>query len=636
DYDRERVIELFRNLEFFSLLGKLPEATIEKQTTMFAESESSNDYKVVNTADALDILTLKLSASKVLAVDTETTSTDARHANLVGISLAVNEGEAWYVPVGHREGAQLPLAQVSSKLKPILEDSHIDKIAHNGKYDVAVLSKHGIELRCLAADTMIAAHLLGQQALGLKQLTFGRLGIEMTPISDLIGSGAKQISMDEVEIGRVAGYACTDADMTLRLNGLFETELKNEGLWKLFSKVEMPLVTILYRMERNGIALDVQMLAGMSQTLFDEMGKLEAEIYNWVGHQFNINSSQQLGKVLFDELKLPPTKKTKSGYSTNASVLEGLRGIHPIVGYILDYRQFAKLKSTYVDALPALVDPETGRVHTSFNQTVTATGRLSSSDPNLQNIPIRSELGKKIRQAFVAPGDDSVLLAADYSQIELRVMAHLSQDPGLLAAFSADEDIHTTTAAKVFGVENSGVTSDMRRIAKVVNFGVIYGMSDYGLEQATGLSRSEAAEFIRVYFQKYKGVVDYIETTKRQASEQGYVQTILGRRRYIPDIKSSNYQIRQAAERMAINMPVQGTAADIIKLAMIKIQNEMDARNLKSKMLLQVHDELLFEVPPEEIELMQQLVHDLMPKAMEFSVPLKIESKMGHSWGEME
>jgi DNA polymerase-1 len=389
-------------------------------------------------------------------------------------------------------------------------------------------------------------------------------------------------------------------------------------------------------MERNGIALDIGLLKDMSQEMVEEMVRIEDEIYRSVGHRFNINSTQQLGRILFDELRLPSGRKTKSGYSTDISILENLRGAHPVIEHVIEYRQLAKLKSTYVDALPALMDPETGRVHTSFNQTVTATGRLSSSDPNLQNIPVRTEIGKRIRQAFVAPGDGFKLLTADYSQIELRVMAHLSQDPGLLAAFARDEDIHAATASQVFGVEMTDVTSEMRRIAKVVNFGVIYGMGDYGLEQATGLSRQEAADFINAYFEKYRGVKDYVQSTKQHAVEKGYVQTILGRRRHIPDIHSRNYQLRQAAERMAINMPVQGTAADIIKLAMINVQNEMNRQNLQSRMILQVHDELLFEVPHDEIERMKRLVPEIMSAAMEISVPLKVDTKLGRNWGEMD
>jgi DNA polymerase-1 len=637
-YDRDKVTELFRELEFFSLLGKLP-GTISRESGVWnLESPSSTlDYQIVDTSETLDKLVGELSTAKALAVDTETSGKEARHTTLVGISLSVAPAKAWYIPVGHKEpGAQVSLSEATAKLKPIMADPHIAKIAHNAKYDMTVLSRHGLELSNLSFDTMIAAHLLGEKSLGLKQLAFSKLGVEMTPISALIGSGPKQGSMADISIARAADYACADADMTGRMSQLLEAELKSEGLWDLFIEVEMPLVPVLWRMERNGIALDIILLRDMSQEMFTEMARIEDEIYRSVGYKFNINSTQQLGRMLFDELKLPPGRKTKSGYSTDISVLEGLRGAHPVIGHVIEYRQLAKLKSTYVDALPALIDPETGRVHTSFNQTVTATGRLSSSDPNLQNIPVRTEIGKRIRQAFVAPGDGFKLLSADYSQIELRVMAHLSQDPGLLAAFAHDEDIHSATASHVFGVETSEVTPEMRRIAKVVNFGVIYGMGDYGLEQATGLSRQEAATFIDAYFEKYRGVRDYVQSTLTQVREKGYVQTILGRRRHIPEIKSSNYQARQAAERMAINMPVQGTAADIMKLAMINIQNEINVSGLQSKMLLQVHDELLFEVPQAEIERMKRLVPEIMSAAMELSVPLKVDIKLGRNWGEMD
>jgi len=373
----------------------------------------------------------------------------------------------------------------------------------------------------------------------------------------------------------------------------------------------------------------------MSHRLGEQLLQLETEIYDGVGHRFNINSPQQLSSVLFEELKLPPARKTKGGYSTGASVLEELRGVHPVIEFILNYRQLAKLKSTYIDALPSLINPKTGRVHTSFNQTRTATGRLSSSEPNLQNIPIRGKEGKEMRQAFIAP-PGSCLLAGDYSQIDLRALAHLSQDSRLSAAFQHDEDIHAATATQLFGVDASQVTKDMRRLAKTVNFGVIYGMSDYGLEQATELSREEAAQFITSYFEKYPGVREYLESTKEQARESGYVQTLLGRKRFIPEINSPNRQIREAAERMAINMPVQGTSADIIKVAMVDLHREMDKRQLKSKLLLQVHDELVFEVPQEEMETMCQLVPQVMSTALTLSVPLKVDIKTGNNWGEME
>ena len=642
-YDRQELAELFRELEFFSLLPKLPEVETAEiapasQAQVEAKSIPRQDYHTVNTASALDVMLNRLLSTKSFALDLETTSLDAISAQLVGISLSPAPGEAYYIPIGHvgwGQVEQLPLAQVLDSLRPLLEAPDLAKTAHNSKYDMTILAEYGVAVNNLTFDTMIAAHLLNEKSLGLKALTFNRLGIEMTPITALIGSGAKQFSMSQVEVNQAADYACADADMTLRLTELLKPELHQQGLWSLFAEVELPLVPVLISMERKGVALDTDLLRQMSHRLGEQLLKLEAEIYNWAGHQFNINSPQQLSSVLFEELKLPPARKTKSGYSTGASILEELRGVHPIIEHILEYRQLAKLKSTYIDALPALLNPKTGRIHTSFNQTRTATGRLSSSEPNLQNIPVRGDLGKEVRQAFIAP-PNSRLLAGDYSQIDLRVLAHLSQDKSLLDAFLQDEDIHAATAAKLFGINASQLTPDMRRLAKTVNFGVIYGMSDYGLEQATELSRDEATQFIASYFAQHPGVEQYIETTKQKVRKTGYVQTLLGRRRYIPEINSSDRQVREAAERMAINMPVQGTSADIIKVAMINLHREMTQRQLKSKMLLQVHDELVFEVPEAELEEMQKLVPQMMSTTLELSVPVKVDIKSGHNWGEME
>ena len=637
-YDRQKVAELLRELEFSSLLSKLPEVEAPPGSPQVkTEPARPRAYHIVNTTPAFNELLNRLSATESFAFDTETTSLDAISAQLVGISISPTPDEAYYIPVGHvgwGEVEQLPLEQVISGLKPLLEDIALAKLAHNGKYDMTILAEHGVEVNNLSFDTMVAAYLLGEKSLGLKTLAFSKLGIEMTPITALIGSGSKQISMSQVEIKQAADYACADADMTGQLAELLSRELHQQGVWQLFSEVEMPLVPVLVTMERNGVALDTEIMREMSHRLGEQLLQLETEIYNNVGHQFNINSPQQLSCILFEELKLPPTRKTKGGYSTGASVLEELRGAHPVIEFILDYRQLAKLKSTYIDTLPTLINPKTGRVHTSFNQTKTATGRLSSSEPNLQNIPVRGKAGRKIRQAFIAP-PGSCLLAGDYSQIDLRALAHLSQDSRLLNAFQQDEDIHTATAAQLYGVDASKVTKDMRRLAKTVNFGVIYGMSDYGLEQATGLSREESAQFIASYFDKYPGVKQYLESTKEQAREAGYVQTLLGRKRFIPEINSPNRQVREGAERMAINMPVQGTSADIIKVAMVNLHREMDERRLKSKLLLQVHDELIFEVPQEELETMRQLVPQVMTTALTLSVPLKVDIKTGNNWGEI-
>jgi len=645
-FDRQKVAELFREIEFASLLPKLPE--IEGGKACIAhQPEVKTEYSLIDTEAKLEALIKRLEKAGTFAFDTETTSLNPRLARLVGISLSPAPGEAYYIPVScanssdegqlkldyRGEDGKLPLEVVAGYLGPLMADNKLGKVAHNAKYDITVLEEHGITVAGITSDTMLAAYLLGEKSLALKSLAFARLGVEMTPISDLIGSGAKQITMADVEISKVVEYACADADMTGRLARLFKTELDETGLKPLFYDVELPLVPVLVAMERNGIALDTGLLKKMSERLGERLGKTEKEIYSYVGHQFNINSPKQLGPVLFEEIGLPSSKRTKSGYSTDASVLEELRQAHPVIDLILDYRQLSKLKSTYIDALPEMVNKKTGRLHTSFNQARTATGRLSSSEPNLQNIPVRGELAKEIREAFIAP-EGSRLLSADYSQIDLRALAHLSGDKGLVEAFKNDEDIHAATAASLF--DTPAITPDMRRLAKTVNFGVIYGMSGYGLEQATEFSREEAEKFIASYFEKYPGVKKYLEDTKRQAGERGYVKTILGRRRYLPEINSPNRNVREAAERMAINMPVQGTSADIIKAAMVKLYQEMKDSRLKSLLLLQVHDELIFEVPDEELKQMEELVPRIMTTTLTLDVPLKVDLKIGKNWGQLE
>ncbi len=636
-YERQRVVDLFRELGFVRLLPSLPDDGSNEKAVSVSETVIDLKYHVVETETALDTLVSQLRSAGEFAIDTETSATNAMIADLVGISVASTPGEAFYIPVGHRtlsEITQLPLSKVVEKLQPLLTDDSIAKVAQNGKYDMIVLGRHGLPFETLQFDTMIAAHLAGEKTLGLKALVFNKLGIEMTPITDLIGKGAKQLSMAMVDIAQASDYACADADMTLRIKQIMEEELVKEQLWDLFKETEMSLVPVLVVMERNGVALDAEQLKSMSVSMGEELKRLESEIYNDAGRSFNVNSSQQLAVVLFEELKLSKPRKTKSGYSTDASVLEELRGSHPVIERILEYRQIAKLKSTYTDSLLSLINPETGRVHTSYNQAGTSTGRLSSSEPNLQNIPVRGEMGRKIRKAIVAqPG--WFLISADYSQIDLRALAHLSGDRELIDTFLRDEDVHTATASRIFNVSPGEVTADMRRVAKTVNFGVIYGMSEYGLEQATEFNRAEAAQFIASYFEKYPGVRRYLEQTKQQARDTGYVSTVLGRRRYIPEINSTNRQIREAAERMAINMPVQGTSADIIKLAMIHLHREMKQERLKSKMILQVHDELVFEVPPEELDTMKSLAMNLMQQSMKLDVPLKIDLKTGRNWGEM-
>lgn len=639
-FDRQKAVELFRELEFNSLLPKLPVS--DGDTTVLTEAQPhpspTSDYSVVATEDDLDKLVHQITTAKAFAFDTETTGLNTFLARLVGISIAVGEGKAYYIPVGHTvldEIIQLPLKVVVAKLKPVFEDKQIAKTAHNAKFDMEVLGENGINVSGLTTDTMISAHLAGEKSLGLKALAFNKLGIEMTPIDNLIGSGAKQISMDKVDIKTAADYAAADADMTFRLASVLDNELEKQGLKKLYQDVEMPLIPVLIEMERNGVLVDIAMLKEMSAALAEQIGVLEQKIYSEAGTEFNINSPLQLGKILFEKLHIPAARKSGGKYSTEASVLETLAESFPIAKDILEYRQYSKVKSTYIDTLPELVNPKTGRIHTSFNQTRTSTGRLSSSDPNMQNIPVRGELGGQVRQAFIAREGYS-LLAGDYSQIDLRALAHLSGDEALVKAFCNNEDIHSATAQLLFGVPKEEVTKDMRRFAKTVNFGVIYGMSDYGLEQATELSREEASKFIKAYFEKYPGVTKYLNETKEKARRDGYVETLLGRRRYIPDINSANRQVREAAERMAINMPVQGTSADIIKVAMINLYREMAQRKLGSQMLLQVHDELVFEVPDGELEAMEKLVPEIMESAVKLNVPVKVDTKVGKNWGEMK
>ncbi|MEA1872219.1 MAG: DNA polymerase I [Chloroflexota bacterium] len=640
-YDRNEVARLFQELEFIKLLPRLPQIQAESHSSVGAglvpAHPSAVKCHIVNTEGALEQLIGELGTKQGLAIEVETTGEKAMMADLVGIAISPSRGKAFYIPLGHQglnQPPQLPLTQVTARLKPILENAGMDKIAYNGKHVMAVLVGCGVKLENLHFDPMLAAYLLGEKSLGLKALAFNKLGTEIATPAELTGPGKKQSSLSLLEVNQIAGYFCASVDIVWSLKESLEAELRKQGLWQLFAEVEMALIPVLVTMERDGILLDTDLLREMSLGQGQELLRLEKEIYGGVGHQFNINSPQQLGRVLFGELRLPQSRRTKTGYSTEASVMEALRGTHPIIELILKYRQLSKLKSTYVDALPALINHKTGRVHTNFNQTGTATGRLSSSDPNLQNIPIRGETGGKIRKAIIAP-PGAYLLSADYSQIDLRVLAHLSQDPGLIAAFAHDEDIHATTASKLFGMPVDEVTPEMRRNAKTVNFGVVYGMSDYGLEQATNLNREEAAQFIARYFEKYPRVKEYLEATKEQARKLGYVQTVLGRRRFLPEINSSNRMVREAAERMAINAPVQGSSADIIKIAMINLHREMQKLNLKSKMLLQIHDELLFEVPEEEVEEMKSLVSELMPGAVELCVPVKIDIKLGRNWGEM-
>ena len=643
-YDRQELVELFRELEF-NMASRLPEPREAASqvagpgpATQAAQKVDSGGYNLVDTQEGLDELWGELRSAGSFSFDAESTGTDPMKAELVGLSFSTAPGRAWYIPVGHAEGTQLPLEGVLASLKPVLESPEIAKTAHNANYDVTLLSNYGITVNNLEFDTMVAAHLLGKKALGLKPLGLQVLDVEMQQISDLIGTGRKQITFDKVHLEDAMSYACTDADVTGRLRGVQEPELRDEGMWELFSDVEVALVPVLVTMQRNGIKLDAGSLHEMSRDLNAQLAQVTRQIYDSVGHEVNIDSPQQLSFLLFNELGLAKTKRTKTGsYSTDANALEALRGVHPVVDGILEYRQLSKLKSTYVDALPELINPSTSRLHTSYNQTGSATGRMSSRDPNLQNIPVRTEMGRNVRKAFVAENaPDWLLFSADYSQIELRVLAHVSQDQGLLDAFNRGEDIHSATAALMYDVPMDEVTWDMRRIAKVLNFGVIYGLSRYGISQQTEFSPDEGQKFIETYFAKYPGIREYIESVKQQARSIGYVSTPLGRRRNIPDIAASNFNVRGAAERAAVNMPIQGGAADIMKLAMVRVHRRLEESDLQARMLLQVHDELMFEVPAGEVDALQEMVYQEMPNALEMSVPLKVDVKRGYNWGEME
>ena len=654
-YEKKDVIDFFRELESFGIISRIPDpieasGQPDSRSSLPDYSPQSSpstrelvevDYKSVDSRGKLDDMLKELSSAGSFSFDTETTSIDPMRADLVGLSFSISPGRAWYVPVGHKDGAQLPLEVVLASLKPIFESPQIRKTAHNGNYDITVISNYGITTVNMDFDTMIAAHIIGRRALGLKNLALDILDIEMTNISELIGTGRSQVTMAQVPIERVTDYACSDADMTGRLRTILENDLRREGFWDLYSQMEIPLVPVLVTMERHGIALEAGALHEMSRDLDQQLKQLEVYIYDLIGHVLNINSPQQLSYLLFNELGLPKTKRTKTGYSTDANSLEALKGMHPVIDKILDYRQLVKLKSTYVDALPQMINPRTGRLHTSYNQTGSATGRISSSDPNLQNIPIRTELGRQVRKAFVAEGSpDWILLSADYSQIELRVLAHLSQDSALVDAFLKGEDIHSATGSLMYDVSINEINADMRRIAKVLNFGVIYGLSPYGISQQTEFSPDEGQRFIETYFSKYPGIREYIDSIKEQVRRDGYVVTPLGRRRYISEINASNYNVRQAAERAAVNMPIQGGAADIMKLAMIRVHRSMEEAGLKAKMLLQVHDELVFEVPVEEVDALKELVYWEMSHALDqydgLTVPLVVDMKMGYTWGDME
>ena len=655
ELDREQVVALFRELEFSGLLNRLPRArdtATPAQLSLFGTEEApayveeTVDYQIVDSVEALEAMVAELQEAPAIAVDVESTSTDPMLAELVGIALSGKEGTGYYVPTDHKPESgipNLPMAVVVDRLRPLLQDPDLPKYAHNANYDLTVLAEQGLDVAPVTCDTMIAEWLInpGSRNLGLKNLTWNRLGVEMTPIQDLIGTGKKQITMDLVAVEKAAPYACADVDMTLRLANLMQPELDNRALRELYSEVEMPLVPIIVDMQRAGVKLDVEFLAEMGQELGQRLGELKEEIEGQVGHPLNINSTQQLSVALFDEMELaePWMRRGKSGhYSTAADVLEKLHDRHPVIELILEHRQLSKLKGTYVDALPALVNPRTGRVHTSFNQTGSVTGRFSSSNPNLQNIPIRTDLGRKVRRAFIAD-EGWLLLAVDYSQVELRVLAHISGDPAMLAAFARGEDIHASTAAAIYGVPLQDVTRDQRRVAKMTNFAISYGVTGYGLSERTELTPREADAFIKTYFETYPRIKEYIDGTRDQALERGYVETLLGRRRYFPELGTQarvHRNVRDAAFRMAINAPIQGTAADILKVAMNHLWHELKAQGLHSRMILQVHDELVLEVPEDELDLVASLVTRTMEGAYKLDAALKADTKEGRNWLEMK
>ncbi len=604
----------------------------------FSDKDSAktvkHDYKLVETEADIQALVALLSKQKQFVFDTETTNIDVYSAELVGLSFAIKAHEAWYLsmPV-EREECQKKL----ELLRPLFEDESILKIGQNLKYDISMLAQYGISVKGKLFDTMLAHYLLEpEQRHNMDYLAEVYLNYITIPIEDLIGKGRMQKTMREVPVELVKEYAAEDADITLQLYEKLLPLLKENGVEKLFYEIEMPLVPVLSRMEANGVRIDTENLQQISEAFGVEIHKIEEEIYKAAGMPFNIASPKQLGEVLFEKLHIDEkAKKTKTGqYATGEDVLQKLSHKHPIIQMILDYRSFTKLKSTYLDALPALVNPKDGLIHTSYNQAVTATGRLSSNNPNLQNIPVRTEKGREIRRAFVPRSPEYTLLAADYSQIELRIIAHLSQDPAMVNDFNLGHDIHAATAAKVFHVPMDQVTKEQRSRAKAVNFGIIYGMSAFGLAERMELSRSEAADIIKKYFEEYAGIKEYMNRSIALARERGYAETILGRRRYLRDINGANSVVRGFAERNAINAPIQGSSADMIKIAMIGIHEELERLKMQSKMILQVHDELVFDAHLDELDALKAIVQDKMVNALPLSVPVIVEMNTGANWLE--
>lgn len=649
--DRERLRKLFVELDFRRLAERFtgPGEKLEEEAPKPVVEEIPVTYKLVREADEVAEIVQGIRAAGAVSVDTETTSQDATRADLVGISLSWIPGEAYYLPLGHRRSGELALDDggagapanlpplLSPSMKPLvelLEDSEIEKTGQNLKYDLIVFERAGVKVRGVGFDTMVASYVLdpNRRQHSLDALAVNLLGHRMIPYSEVAGKGKSQISFAEVGLETAREYACEDADFTLRLRNLFEPQLKEQALDALFRDLEIPLVPVLARMETNGIRIDVPFFQAMNAKLEEDLASLRKEVVEIAGEEFNLNSTQQLREILFEKLGLPVIKKTKTGPSTDASVLEELAGMgHSLPTRLLEYRQLEKLRNTYVDALPRLVNPETGRLHTSFNQTVAATGRLSSSDPNLQNIPIRTDLGREIRKGFVAD-EGCLFFGADYSQIELRILAHFSGDEAFVRAFREGIDVHKQTASVIFDVELKEVTSEMRSRAKTINFATLYGQGDFSLAKQLDVSRDEARSFIEEYFRRFSGVRAFLDEQVDLARQQGFVETLNGRRRYIPEIEARNFNVRQFGERIAQNTPIQGTAADLIKVAMIRIQRLLEDRFTESKLLLQVHDELLLEVPEEQIDEVGRMVVEEMEGAMELNVPLAVDFGVGNSW----
>ncbi len=629
--DKDKILKMFRELEIRTLLKELEwfETITEK------EEKEKIKYKLITTEDEFKNLLKVLKRSEIISFDTETDSQFPVKANLAGIAFCTSPGEAYYVSLAHSDllnQKNLKIEYVLKEIKPILEDKTKKFIGQNLKYDYIVMKKYNIEIENIYFDTMLASYIINptQTRHNLNEIAIQYLGYKMISYKE-VTKGKDSFTKVKPEIA--AKYSCEDADISYKLFQVLKPKIKELQLEDLYYKIDIPLIKVLAYMEMNGVKIDTVKLKELDIKVSSELNELTAKIYKEAGIMFNINSPKQLGEILFEKLKLPVIKKGKTGYSTDVEVLMQLRGQHPIIDYLLDYRKLNKLKNTYIDTLPKMINPETGRIHTSFSQTTTATGRLASSEPNLQNIPIRDEYGKKLREAFIGEGNN-LILSADYSQIELRILAHLSEDPLLMDAFQKGEDIHTRTIQEIYGLPAEKVTPDLRRIAKVINYGIIYGMSAYGLAKELGIDVKEADTFIKEYFTRYKGVKAYIDNIKKLIQKQNYVTNLFGRRRYLPDIKQASAAQKSFIIRTAINTPVQGSAADLIKLAMIEIYKEFKKRNLKSMMILQVHDELLFEVVPEEKDIVARIVKEKMEGIYPLKVPLIVDMNYGKNWAE--